>query len=128
MDCDDKVVSTTVVRDVLKLLAYLYGLYLFRFLEPEYLSTLMETVRGGSHVCILPSLPFTLHLHPPPSPFTFTLHLHPSPSPSPSTFTLHLHPPPSPSTSTLHTPPSPSTFTRDPHSHTHYLSFESVQE
>ena len=44
VDCDDKVVSTTVVRDVLKLLAYLYGLYLFRFLEPEYLSTLMETV------------------------------------------------------------------------------------
>eukprot|EP00731_Ephydatia_muelleri_P029524 Em0021g47a len=44
VECDDKVVTTTIVRDTLKLLAYLYGLYLFRFLEPEYLSTLMETV------------------------------------------------------------------------------------
>lgn len=44
VECDDKIVSRTILRDALKLVAYLYGIYLFRFLEPEYLSTLMETV------------------------------------------------------------------------------------
>ena len=38
-----------LIGDVLLLVAYLWGLYIFRFKSPEHLATLMETV---SFVCI----------------------------------------------------------------------------
>lgn len=45
ISCNQKIITRTVVRDALKLIIYLWGLYLFRYLEPEYLSKLIETVR-----------------------------------------------------------------------------------
>ena len=38
-----------LIGDVLLLVVYLWGLYIFRFKSPEHLATLMETV---SFVCI----------------------------------------------------------------------------
>lgn len=43
ISCNRKIITGTVVRDFLKLVIYLWGLYLFRYLEPEYLSKLIET-------------------------------------------------------------------------------------
>ena len=62
------------------------------------------------------SSPFTLTLHPQPSPSTFTLTLHYQPSPS--RFTLTHHPSPSPfplPPSPFTLPPSPFTLTLHPH-------------
>ena len=42
-------VTRLLIGDVLLLVAYLWGLYIFRFKSPEHLATLMETV---SFVCI----------------------------------------------------------------------------
>eukprot|EP00731_Ephydatia_muelleri_P036876 Em0343g2a len=45
ISCDRKIITGTLVRDTLKLVIYVWGMYLFRYLEPEYLSKLIETVR-----------------------------------------------------------------------------------
>lgn len=43
--CYDHIVTRTVVGDALLLVAYVCGVYLFRYGEPEHLSALMERVR-----------------------------------------------------------------------------------
>ena len=42
--CKRHIVTGTVIADVLLLTAYLFGVYLFRYGEPEHLSALMERV------------------------------------------------------------------------------------
>ena len=42
--CSEHVVTALVIPDLLLLAAYLFGVYLFRYGEPEHLQTLMETV------------------------------------------------------------------------------------
>lgn len=59
ISCNRKIITGTIVRDILKLVIYLWGLYLFRYLEPEYLSKLIETVR----VCSAPFLNFITTHH-----------------------------------------------------------------
>lgn len=44
LDCDKHIVSNDVVSYVLILGSYIGGLLIFRFLEPEHLSSLSETV------------------------------------------------------------------------------------
>lgn len=43
VNCSSHVVTALVVPDILLLAAYLFGLYLFRYGEPEHIQTLMET-------------------------------------------------------------------------------------
>ena len=42
--CKRHLVTRLLIGDVLLLVAYLWGLYIFRFKSPEHLATLMETV------------------------------------------------------------------------------------
>ena len=46
--CKRHLVTRLLIGDILLLVAYLSGLYIFRFKSPEHLATLMETV---SFVC-----------------------------------------------------------------------------
>lgn len=48
VECKDHIVTRTIVGDTLLLVAYVCGVYLFRYGEPEHLSALMERVRGNS--------------------------------------------------------------------------------
>ena len=43
--CTQHIVTRSVIGDVLLLITYLLGVYLFRYGEPEHLSALMERVR-----------------------------------------------------------------------------------
>ena len=45
LDCDKHIITNDIVSYVLILGSYLGGLLIFRFLEPEHLSSLSETVR-----------------------------------------------------------------------------------
>ena len=47
--CKHHLVMRLLIGDVLLLVAYLWGLYIFRFKSPEHLATLMETV---SFICV----------------------------------------------------------------------------
>ena len=42
--CSSQILAQQVIPVVLNATAYLWGIYLFRLTDPEYLSTLMETV------------------------------------------------------------------------------------
>ena len=42
--CKRHLVTRLLIGDVLLLVAYLWGLYIFRFKSPKHLATLMETV------------------------------------------------------------------------------------
>ena len=42
--CKRHLVTRLLIGDVLLLVTYLWGLYIFRFKSPEHLATLMETV------------------------------------------------------------------------------------
>jgi hypothetical protein len=44
VSCSDHLLTRSVVGDILLLLTYLFGVYIFRFGEPEHLSALMERV------------------------------------------------------------------------------------
>ena len=44
VQCKCHLVTRLLIGDVLLLVTYLWGLYIFRFKSPEHLATLMETV------------------------------------------------------------------------------------
>ena len=60
--CNDDVVTSSVVPDVLLLLAYLWALYLFRVSETEHLSTLIETVSKSTISVPRPTLDLCIFL------------------------------------------------------------------
>ena len=45
IQCEGHVFSAFVIPDILLLLSFVYGLYIFRWIQTEQLSTLTETVR-----------------------------------------------------------------------------------
>lgn len=44
LSCEEHVFTVFILPDILLVSAYIYGIYVFRYKHPEYLSTLMETV------------------------------------------------------------------------------------
>ena len=42
--CDSNIFTTVIFGDLLILAAYLWGLYIFRYSDPEHLPALVETV------------------------------------------------------------------------------------
>ena len=82
--CSDHVVTRTVVGDLLLLTAFLSGVYIFRYGEPEHLSALMQTVRTSKEdthqiraCCCLMALPPS-----PPSPRPLSTLLTPTTPPN----------------------------------------------
>ena len=54
--CTNKVISGSVLKDIILLIVYIWGAYLFLYLQPEYLSSLIERVGPFPNACILPDI------------------------------------------------------------------------
>ena len=54
IECETHIASAYVIPDVIILSSYLFGLYIFRYVYPEYLVTLIEKVYINSSLLVCP--------------------------------------------------------------------------